>query len=321
MTGQTRVVEPHMSGREPNERVRAALSELLGAVFNSPREMEEWYTGHVGDPRQLRLWRSGRVIIEEENWNKKFANWLEKDFGRDLEFCKKLANVKVLIDEERLRSQAAQRRGKSPESADSQVKADNAARDVLFWHTFRNRDHAGKGVRDLIATAQQRVVVTGGSLDQCVWRFRNELRMALDRNVLVGLAMADPSSEDALRLYVRYADSLLKLASLTENRYKEFYKSLAPAQRQRFSFSYTELPLTHSLGLYDDQIFLSEFCIDRHSEECPSYAVVQGSPSYGVFLYEIHTILKESRCVLGTGKEKLISNIAADAKRTPHYRP
>src|SRR5712691_2987168 len=175
----------------PNERAKAALSELLGAVLHTPRKIEEWYARHGGDQRQLRLWRSGGAIIDEENWDKKFANWLQTDFGRDSTFCATLARVKTVIDEERERSRTAQRSGKSAGSLRPNTEPLHSAQNVMFWHTFRDRDKDGKGVRDLIANAQRRVVVTGGSLDQCVWRFRNELRVALDRKVLVGLMMAD----------------------------------------------------------------------------------------------------------------------------------
>ena len=310
-----------MGERKRNERVNDAFTDLLTRKFSRPKDINEWYTEHGGDPEQLRVWRSGRVIISQENWNTKFSNWLLDDFGEQTEFRNAVLQTQRVIDDEREKSTAAQRRGKSLAPAVAPTKPDHSARGITFWHTFQEREHDEKGVRDLIATAGRRVVVTGGSLDQCVWRFRNEIRLALDRGVLVALVMGDPHSEHAIRLYRRYADRFLTRPSLIESRYRTFYRSLASAERQRFSFSYTDLSLTHSLGLYDDQIFLSEFCLDRHAEECPSYRVAPDCHSYGVFFYEIHTILLESHNRLGRGKQKLLKTVADSAKSIRSYKP
>lgn len=314
-----------------NERAKSAFSDLMKQA-DLPGGDNRWYREHGGDASQLRRWKRGDVIISKENWDK-LAKWLAAERPQNPTFVQHLSVVAKVLDQEREQSIAALRRPRSvqnhpvgndfvdqspPRGILQQVRRN--ARDIVFWHTFRDRDRDGKGVRDLIENAENRVVVTGGSLDQCVWRFRNEILEALKRKVLVGLVMATPV-EPALKFYIRYADSLLRVSPLTRGRYEEFYLSLSTAERGRFALFYTDIPLTHSLGLYDDQIFVSEFCIDRHAEQCPSYAAFWGSHAYGVFFYEIHILLKSSRLSLGSGKNRLLANVGADAKRTPHYRP
>jgi hypothetical protein len=193
------------------------------------------------------------------------------------------------------------------------------ARDVSFWHTFHDRGADGKGVHDLIGGAGHRIVVTGGSLGQIIWRFKTRIRQALSRGVLVGLVMATPVPE-VLKYYLRYSESLRKLSPLTQALYRTFCRSLSASQRERVAVCHTNIPLTHSIGLYDDQLFVSDFCIDVPAEECPSFSALAGSHAFYVYLSEVHTLLTTSRCVFGSGAEELLASIErsqSPAKSTP----
>ena len=68
---------------------------------------------------------------------------------------------------------------------------------------------------------------------------------------------------------------------------------LSNEQKQYFCVYSTQIPLTHSIGLYDDIIIVSEFCLDTASSHVPSYQVAKNSKSYKTFLQEVRILLEK----------------------------
>jgi hypothetical protein len=188
------------------------------------------------------------------------------------------------------------------------------ASDVVFWHSFDDREADGKGVGHLIESAKRRIVITGGSLNTLAWDFIDQLQARLAKGVSVGIVMATPSPE-TLKTYVRYSEFLNATSPGTQLRYEKFCKSLSEEESTRFALCHTDIFLTHSIGLYDDQAFVSEFCIDRKSKDCPSFRSLAGSETYLLCLSEVRTLLQESRCVFGEGMATLLDNVTRELSR------
>ena len=72
---------------------------------------------------------------------------------------------------------------------------------------------------------------------------------------------------------------------------------------------HTDIPLTHSIGLYDNAIYVSELCIDHSSSNCPSFSPPPGPKSHSLFLAELKQLLKESRLIDGSAHARLLGGL------------
>jgi hypothetical protein len=185
------------------------------------------------------------------------------------------------------------------------------AADVVFWSNFHDRKANNKGVEDLIKSANKRVIITGALLNEVAWQI-DEIKSALSKvEVLVGLIMATPKT---LERYAPYSKFLKQTYEGTFARYEDFCSSLSASERKRFALCYTDKLQTHSIGLYDNQLYVSEFCINQRSVDCPSFSTSAGSETYAKFLSEVQFLLNNSRCYSGKGLPKLLRNVNAELR-------
>jgi hypothetical protein len=179
---------------------------------------------------------------------------------------------------------------------------------VRFWHTIADREKHGKDVRALLSGAQRRVIITGIGLHYIVKYCSSELRTALSSGILVGIVMSKPTQKN-IGFYSRYSRDVDKTLGVTHEMYSTFAQSLDTRQQECFAFYHTEVPLTHSIGLYDNSLYVSEFCIDCASSVSPSFSPPPGSRAHALFISELKTLLKESLRKYGDGHAKLIGSL------------
>lgn len=182
----------------------------------------------------------------------------------------------------------------------------DSASNVKFWHNFTEREAHQKHVRALLKGAERRVVITGIALNYVILHCENELRGALSKEVPVSLVIANATAS-LFNYYARYSTQIEKQLPTTHELYRGFFESLGNNEQQSFALYYTDIPLTHSIGLYDDQIYVNEFCIDNSQGVAPSFSPQPGSPSYDIFISELRILLTEGRRILGSATDTLVA--------------
>lgn len=183
--------------------------------------------------------------------------------------------------------------------------------EVVFWHTFRDRDADGSGVGNLIAKSERQVIISGATLHQLVLRFDNDIVSALEQRVLVGIIRARLTPE-LCKLYDPYGRFDTASISNSNALYEKLRNRLSDSQKKYFGLFETDQLLTHSIGLYDKRLFVAEFVMHQHSELSPSYMVPSGSPTHQVLLSELIHLLRKSRLVCGGAQMALIKNAARE---------
>ena len=179
---------------------------------------------------------------------------------------------------------------------------------VRFWHCIADRERHGQDVRALLKAAQRRAIITGIELHYVIKYCAQELKAALSSGTLVGIVISKATPR-AISFYSRYSRDVDKTISTTHEMYTTFADSLNAKQRECFALYHTDMPLTHSIGLYDDSIYVSEFCIDCASSVVPSFSPPVGSATHRLFIDELKLLLKEAPCKHGNGHSRLLGSL------------
>jgi hypothetical protein len=205
-----------------------------------------------------------------------------------------------------------------PARASSSVRQfAHADRDVVFWRSFRDRDADGNGVGNLISNAKKCIIVSGVTPHQLVHRFEEDIRGALKGNVLVGI-IRSRLTPDLCRLYEPYARVDPTALSTTAELYIKLYNKLSESQKEYFGFFETDILLTHSIGLYDKRVFLSEFIMHQHSEHCPSCLLPYASCTCNQLLSELLALLESARVLFGGAKDSLLAIVKSYLGQNAH---
>jgi hypothetical protein len=192
-----------------------------------------------------------------------------------------------------------------PEAKES---TDGSSPDVHYWHLVSEREAHGKDVAPLVRLAERRVLITGISLNYIVWHCADELRSALMRRRAVGIVIAGASQQN-IEYYARYTRLPATTIPATHKLYDEFFQSLSPEESEYFALYHTDVPLTHSIGLYDDEIYVNLFCINTPSSRCPSFSPPPGSRSHALFVSELKALLRDSTLAHGSGHHRLFGGL------------
>jgi hypothetical protein len=99
------------------------------------------------------------------------------------------------------------------------------------------------------------------------------------------------------------------LDGLAHKRYEDFLIKLPRAKADLFNVYCTEIPLMHSLGLYDDKLYVSEFCLDADSSRVPSYELAVGGIGYRTFIGEIQALLRDGTPLFGSGPSRIATDL------------
>jgi hypothetical protein len=229
------------------------------------------------------------------------------------------AGVVIFLAARSSRNLSVSTSGSSPSSALSNIEippvpvhprheGDGGAPDVRFWHSVADREAHRRDVRALVSGSARRVIITGIELNYIIKYCANELQTALSGGTLIGIVIAKSTPRN-IAFYTRYSRGVAKTLVATHDMYSEFAKSLDKRQSECFALYHTDIALTHSIGLYDDAVYVSEFCIDCPSSLCPSFSPPPGSRSHSLFISELKEILKGSLSVHGSGHARLLGTL------------
>ncbi len=177
------------------------------------------------------------------------------------------------------------------------VRRHSPSGEVSFWHSIPDRHSQGVDVRKLIAGCSRRVVISGITLSYVAHYCKKEIREALLKNVKISCIIATDTNE-CVTMYSRFSPLLKENLPLAHKRYQSLIEEFRVLGLGEFSVFGARSLMTHSIGQYDDSIYVSEFCMDTDSSRVPSYRLVAGMPSYEVFSEELRRLLGES-AVLG----------------------
>jgi hypothetical protein len=184
----------------------------------------------------------------------------------------------------------------------------SATQAVLYWHTIPDRQRDGVDARSLIGRSVRRVFISGITLFYLARYCRTELKDAAGRGVQTELVIAENSPESVAR-YARYSPEIKDNLPAAHRRYHALAKKFQSEGLPPLTVWCTSIPLTHSIGLYDDAIYVSEFCIDAESPRAPSFCVPAGTPSYRVFIAEIRVLLRESVPLIGSKRSAILKSL------------
>jgi hypothetical protein len=274
--------------------------KLYGQVFRRKLKVAQ---------KNVNRWREAKFWPNVDNWNEYERAAVE--FAPAAERASLKARL-AQIDELLRRKNAMKTPGNL--STALKIKASHADREVIFWHTFRERDADGKGVGNLIAAACERVVISGATLHQLVLRFEDDILAALERGVLMGI-IRSRLTPDLRSLYEPYGRFDPRSLSTTGELYSKLCRKLSESQKKRFCLFETDLLLTHSIGLYDQELFVAEFVMHQHSEHSPSYMPPLHSSTHGVLLSEIFMLLTTAHPLFGDAQTDLLKSIERDLGR------
>ena len=159
----------------------------------------------------------------------------------------------------------------------------------------------------LIGKATQRVFVSGIALNNIVQHGDRELHLALSNGAVVEIVIAANTALTA-RHYALYQSPIgpsTPMIKLAHEKYKRFRDSLSSDYKKRFSVYSTRVPMCHSIGIYDNVVDLSEFCIGNNSVSCPSY-LLRPSSAFDVYIAEAKYLLGNAAPLFGSNPSKLI---------------
>ena len=164
---------------------------------------------------------------------------------------------------------------------------------VRFWQTIAERQRVDLDVRGLIAGAKQSIAISGITLGYVITKCHLELLAALRRGVSVRMVIA---AQDSIHLpfYERYSNAPTKRLPSIVHSYNTFSKKLQPDERQRLKVAGTKAPIAHSIGIYDNVIYLSQLCLDVDSSNATSYCIEAHMTAHSILLQEMETLINES---------------------------
>ena len=178
---------------------------------------------------------------------------------------------------------------------------------VSYWDNISMRRKAGEDPPSLINRSSERVLITGIALNFIAKHCKPEIESALRRGTAIGILLAD-NSDLSKRIYYRYSSSSdPSIPSMRESRNKfcSFKRSLSKDLSSRLGIYRSNIPMMNSIGLYDDILSVSLFCMGGDSTASPSFQVGDEQSSlYRVFYDEAKELLLEADPILDSVKAR-----------------
>jgi hypothetical protein len=103
-------------------------------------------------------------------------------------------------------------------------------------------------------------------------------------------------------------------ADLDQRHLARLREELPKSIRDRLGCYATGFLITHSTGLYDQTIYVSELMIAKHRGPTPSYCVSPGSSLFEVFKAETFTMLRGAEPLFGSSGPLELFPEAADPR-------
>lgn len=181
---------------------------------------------------------------------------------------------------------------------------------VRFFNSFSERDPATHSVEALIVKAKRRIIISGIALFYLPkWRQKQVLDAA-ERGVRVALIVAKktPATQS---LYAPYVSDKVSFAARGYAYLKPFRSLLSKKAMRNLGCYTTSYLITHSIGVYDQSIYISELCLVDDKGLNPSYAVEPGSSLHPQFEREAYRFLASAKPLFGS---PLVERLFPEAK-------
>lgn len=177
-----------------------------------------------------------------------------------------------------------------------------------FWDSVRARHDLGLDARSVMGSVQQRIFLSGITLNYIVQHCKDEISRALGVGVPVEFVIVANTNE-ARSMYERYSSFVSENLPLAHKRYRDYREGLSSDEAKLFNVYCTQLPLTHSIGLYDGRMFISEFCLDADSSGVPSYELAENGDGYKTFIEEVRVLLSGGEPLFGSEPSRILDGL------------
>ena len=168
----------------------------------------------------------------------------------------------------------------------------------MFWNNVQDREGDDIDVTRLIKRAKFDIFLSGITLNYVIESQAELIRTAIkERGVRVLMVIASDSKNSG-RTYKRYTRNIDERLPQSHRNYCDFVSTLTPEEAGRIDIRETALLITHSIGMYDKEIYISEFCLDVDSRLVPSYCLTESDSAYRIFVQEIGILTDESRSIV-----------------------
>jgi transcriptional regulator with XRE-family HTH domain len=168
-----------------------------------------------------------------------------------------------------------------------------------FYDNFFERRRANCDVPKLIVKAEDRIIISGISLFYLSKYCEKEVIDAAERGVTIALIVGEKTPATRV-LYAPYVSDERSFADPGYEYLKRFRTALsAKAARTLGCYSAKHL-ITHSIGVYDQSIYVSELCLVDNKGLNPSYSMQVESPLYALFENEAYRLLAAAKPLFGS---------------------
>ena len=95
--------------------------------------------------------------------------------------------------------------------------------------------------------------------------------------------------------------------AMAQTRWKEFAGTLNEADGSRLRVTTTPLILTHSIGIYDQPMYVNAFCAGLDSPDLPSFRIEPHAPAYASYVRDALEHVAASSQLCGARSETFLS--------------
>ena len=177
---------------------------------------------------------------------------------------------------------------------------------IRMWNNVQERHRDGTDLRSQIESARHGIFVSGISLRYPAIYCKMQMIEALSRDVCVEVLI--PAIDSNIEFYDFHKPHSAEEIRLSHEAWLEFFAKLSAKQKSGFSVTATSLTLTHSIGLYDEHMFVNPFCIGLNSAELPSFRLERGCGAYNAYVKDaLEHLARGERICGGGGQSFLVS--------------
>lgn len=179
---------------------------------------------------------------------------------------------------------------------------------VPFWNNVQERHWARLDLRSLIEESRRRIFVSGISLKYLVVFCNEQLASALKRGVAVEILIASLDTVKAghYDLHKAHAHDEVTMAQL---RWSEFADSLEDKHLEQLSVTTSSTIMTHSIGIYDDAMYVNAFCAGLESPNLPSFRLEPNMSAYTSYVHDALNHRSTGARLCGKRTETLLADL------------
>jgi Predicted nucleotide-binding protein containing TIR-like domain len=202
------------------------------------------------------------------------------------------------------------------------VRGDNAEickapTHVAFWNNVHERSQEKCDLRSLVQTSTRYVFLSGIALNYVVQSCRQQMISTLNAGTTVEVLIPTLSAANSKR-YTPFKSDALDEMRLALSRWSKFSASLEEEAAGRFRLFATDLHLTHSVGIYDELMYVNPYCAGLDSADLPSFRLDRSIPAFGSYLSDLAYHIQAAKLIAGDAATPYIIQLADDWRKNAH---